>query len=264
MLLRGDDRCDGNGWLVEPDVRGFDGRLDSYRWESNGQRNHPRKLDERNRWMCRTGHASADVPGIGRGRWNVRVIVGSADGFEERRSKSMLLKRSIERIDDAAGRGRSELAEDKSNGFGERRICDSTLGGCCGVSIFGWRVRNELFSGLDNDSSRASVFSDMCGSKNYERTKIGRRILDGKRNLTWLSSCASFESSVSKSTLGNWAWTSAKICWICADVFTGADGSLSPFTGGMMIEMENGSTTVRCTLYWSSSALSAERRRRRH
>ena len=105
---------------------------------------------------------------LGRGRWNVGVMIdcwgrswlGIDDG---NLSKSIVLKRSIERKDGLGGK--SWLCNELSNKLGEIRICNSTLGGCWGVSIFGCIVRNVCPWLVDNDSRRASVFSGLFDSR---------------------------------------------------------------------------------------------------
>ena len=109
---------------------------------------------------------------LGRGRWNVHVTVedwttSRLEFKHDNLSKSMLLKRSIERTDD--------FDEDSwfcgkiSNVLGEVRICNSTLGGCCEVSIFGCIVWNDLILLFVNDSRKASVIGDVWVSRTYKK-----------------------------------------------------------------------------------------------
>lgn len=105
---------------------------------------------------------------LGRGRLNVCVNVRDGDDSwceitAGSLSKSILLKRSMDRIDGFGGE--SEFWNVFSNRFGDARICNSTLGGCCGVSSFGCNVRNEWGLFNDKDSSRASALSDRFDSK---------------------------------------------------------------------------------------------------
>ena len=130
------------------------------------------QLKETSSIKPRTPTIASCLPGTGRGRWNERVTLPKADGggggvaaamFGGNLSKSILLNRSMERIDAFGG----EFWFDVSIGFGERRICNSTLGGCWGASIRGWMVRKECVFRFDNESSRASVFSEIGDSSSY-------------------------------------------------------------------------------------------------